>query len=106
VGQVGALAVPTGADVISTEGMSVLPGLWDMHVHLMINGHSDYEHWDKTYPSRFEKEIMPLVTKSGQAIDEALSLRGMRPKDIDKVLLEYGVPMIDEDSKPITSPRS
>src|SRR5207249_10731849 len=28
----------------------------------------------------FEKEIMPLIVKSGQAIDEALSLRGMRPK--------------------------
>ena len=61
VGQVGTLAVPAGAEVISTEGMTVLPGLWDMHVHLMINGHSDYTHWDKTYPSRFEKEIMPAV---------------------------------------------
>src|SRR5918996_6170657 len=34
VGQVGTLAVPAGAEFISTEGMSVLPGLWDMHVHL------------------------------------------------------------------------
>ncbi|HZZ77898.1 MAG TPA: Hsp70 family protein [Gemmataceae bacterium] len=42
----------------------------------------------------FEKEIMPLVTKSGQAIDEALSLRGMRPKDIDKVLLVGGTSKI------------
>ena len=32
VGQVGRLAVPAGAEVISTEGMTVLPGLWDMHV--------------------------------------------------------------------------
>jgi imidazolonepropionase-like amidohydrolase len=59
VGQVGALPVPRGAEVISTEGMSVLPGLWDMHVHLMINGHSDYAHWDKTYPAMFEQVIMP-----------------------------------------------
>ena len=44
VGQVGSLAIPAGAEVISTEGMSVMPGLWDMHVHLMINGHSDYAH--------------------------------------------------------------
>ena len=36
VGQVGSLAIPAGADVISTEGMSVLPGLWDMHVHLQL----------------------------------------------------------------------
>jgi len=29
-----------------------------------------------------------------------------RQADIDKVLLQYGVPMIDEDNKPITAPRS
>lgn len=63
VGRVGQLAIPTDATVISTEGMSVLPGLWDMHVHLMINGHADYAHWDKTYPPRFEKEIMPASAK-------------------------------------------
>jgi imidazolonepropionase-like amidohydrolase len=63
VGQVGRLAVPAGADVISTEGMSVLPGLWDMHVHLMINGHADYAHWDRTYPSLFASVIMPASAK-------------------------------------------
>ena len=63
VGQVGTLEVPAGADVISTEGMSVLPGLWDMHVHLMINGHSDYAHWDKAYPTLFEPVIMPASAK-------------------------------------------
>ncbi|NQW03485.1 MAG: amidohydrolase family protein [Acidobacteria bacterium] len=59
VGRVGTLAVPPGAEVISTEGMSVLPGLWDMHVHLMINGHSDYAHWDETYLPRLETDVMP-----------------------------------------------
>ena len=63
VGQIGSLAVPAGAEVISTEGMSVLPGLWDMHVHTMLNGHSDYTHWDKTYVNRLEKEIMPASAK-------------------------------------------
>src|SRR5918999_2020731 len=63
VGQVGTLAIPPGAEVISTEGMSVLPGLWDMHVHLMINGHSNYTHWDKTYPSQFESVIMPASAR-------------------------------------------
>ncbi|MBM4072744.1 MAG: Hsp70 family protein [Planctomycetes bacterium] len=37
-----------------------------------------------------EREIMPLVVKSGTAIDEALSLRGLRPRDIDRVLLVGG----------------
>ena len=63
IGQVGSLAVPSDAEVISTEGMSVLPGLWDMHVHTMIDGHSDYEHWDKTYPSRLEKDVMPASAR-------------------------------------------
>src|SRR5207247_10680755 len=42
----------------------------------------------------FGKIIMPLVVKSGTAIDEALKLRGMRPKDIDKVLLVGGTSKI------------
>ena len=63
VGQVGTLTIPRGAEVISTEGMTVLPGLWDMHVHLMINGHSDYAHWDKTYPPLMESVIMPASAK-------------------------------------------
>jgi imidazolonepropionase-like amidohydrolase len=59
VGQVGQLEVPDDFRVISTEGMSVLPGLWDMHVHLMINGHADYEHWRREYTHRLREEIMP-----------------------------------------------
>jgi imidazolonepropionase-like amidohydrolase len=63
VGQIGSLEIPKGAEVISTEGMTVLPGLWDMHVHLMIDGHADYEHWDKIYPPLMEKVIMPASAK-------------------------------------------
>src|SRR4030095_141974 len=63
IGQVVSLAIPSGAEIISTEGMTVLPGLWDMHVHLMINGHSDYAHWDKTYPPQMETVIMPSSAK-------------------------------------------
>ncbi|TDR20370.1 amidohydrolase family protein [Marinicella litoralis] len=59
VGQKGQIEIPQDAEIISTEGMTVLPGLWDMHVHLQINGHADYKHWHSTYPPRFEKEIMP-----------------------------------------------
>src|SRR6186713_408089 len=63
VGTVAALRVPDGVRVVSTEGMSVLPGLWDMHVHLMLVGHSDYAHWDKTYPAAFESVIFPAAAK-------------------------------------------
>jgi imidazolonepropionase-like amidohydrolase len=55
--------VPAGTPTIDTRGMSVLPGLADMHVHLMIVGHGDYEHWDTAYRSRFRREIMPAAAK-------------------------------------------
>ena len=67
VGTVGSRAVPAGYQVISTEGMSVLPGLWDMHVHTMINGHGDYAHWDSTYTNSrsgvLGNVIMPASAK-------------------------------------------
>lgn len=61
IGTVDSLPVPAGFKVVSTAGMSVLPGLWDAHVHTYLAGHSDYVHWDKTYGSspRLAKEIMP-----------------------------------------------
>lgn len=63
VGQVGTIAIPAGTEIISTEGMTVLPGLWDMHVHLMINGHADYTYWDKKYPPVFRSVIMPASAR-------------------------------------------
>lgn len=63
VGQVGATAIPPGAEVLSTEGMTVLPGLWDAHVHTHFSGHADYGHWDKAYASQLETVIMPASAK-------------------------------------------
>lgn len=59
VGTEDSLPVPKGYKRISTETMTIMPGLWEMHAHLMLNGHSDYTHWDKTYLDRLEDEIMP-----------------------------------------------
>lgn len=63
VGREGEIAIPEGAEVVSTEGMTVLPGLWDAHVHLMIVGHSDYAYWDETYPPLFRDTIMPAAAE-------------------------------------------
>lgn len=59
IGIEGKLAIPDDYEVISTEAMTVMPGLWEMHAHLMLAGHSDYGHWDKTYHDRLASEIMP-----------------------------------------------
>ena len=89
IGTVGNINVPEEYEVVSTEGMSVMPGLWDMHVHLMINGLSDYAYWDKTYPKLFKDVIMPSsahqllmagVTSArdlGGPLEESLEVRDM-----------------------------
>ena len=59
VGSAGSLAVPAGYEVVSTEGMTVLPGLWDLHVHLMYAGHPNPRYWFDTYTPQFERVIMP-----------------------------------------------
>ena len=63
VGPESQVAIPAGARVIDTNGYTVMPGLMDMHVHLMILGHGDYDHWDRTYPSQFRDVIMPISAK-------------------------------------------
>lgn len=59
VGTVDTLTPPDGYKIISTEGMDVLPGLWEAHAHLMLTGHADYPHWQRAYGDRYADEIMP-----------------------------------------------
>jgi len=63
VGREGDLPVPAGTKIIDANGRTVMPGLMDMHVHLMIVGHGDYDRWDKVYPPRWRDEIMPIAAK-------------------------------------------
>ena len=59
IGTIDSLPVPDGYLRVSTEGLTVLPGLWDLHVHVMYAGHPDSRHWFDTYTSQFERVIMP-----------------------------------------------
>jgi len=45
VGRVGEISIPPGSKIIDVHGMTVMPGLIDMHVHLMILGAGDYNKW-------------------------------------------------------------
>ena len=68
VGTIETLAVPEGYRIISTEGMDVLPGLWESHAHLKITGHADYVHWDKAYAKLafppLVKTVVPIHMKT------------------------------------------
>jgi imidazolonepropionase-like amidohydrolase len=59
IGTTVSLPVPDGYDAVSTEGLTVVPGLWDLHVHLMYAGHPDTRYWFATYTPQFERVIIP-----------------------------------------------
>ncbi len=115
VGTAETLPIPAGAEVVSLAGMSVLPGLWDMHVHTMLLGHSDYTHWDKTYPARFEKEIMPAAARQllhagitsardlGAPLDASINVRNRIAKgEIPGPTLYVSGPFIQHEAYPGT----
>lgn len=62
VGPASEVVVPAGVTTVDTNGMTVLPGLCDMHVHLQLLGHGDYERWDELYGDRNE-EIMAIAAR-------------------------------------------
>ncbi|MFD2588284.1 amidohydrolase family protein [Croceitalea marina] len=115
VGTIETLSIPKSAEIISTEGMTVLPGLWDMHVHTMINGHSDYKYWDKTYPPLLEDVIMPAsayqllmagVTSArdlGAPLKESIAVRdAINNGDIPGATLYVSGPFIQKKAYPGT----
>jgi len=63
VGGVGQVVIPDGAEVVSTEGMTVLPGLWDMQADLMRLGHGDLTRWKETYGPLAERVVMPIAAR-------------------------------------------
>jgi imidazolonepropionase-like amidohydrolase len=63
IGRAGEVNIPSGVTVIPTDGMTVMPGLFDMHVHIHLLGHADYRRWDALYGDVAAKEIMPIAAK-------------------------------------------
>ncbi len=70
VGPASEVHVPGGARVVDTNGMTVMPGLCDMHVHLQLLGHGDYARWDELYGARNE-EVMAVA--AGQLLDAGVT---------------------------------
>jgi imidazolonepropionase-like amidohydrolase len=62
VGTTATLPVPVGYEQISTEGMTVLPGLWDLHVHLIYSGHPNPGTWFR-HAADFERITIPASAR-------------------------------------------
>jgi imidazolonepropionase-like amidohydrolase len=63
VGPAAAVTLPAGAEVISTEGLTVLPGLIDLQVRLARLGHADIARWDADYVPIAERVVMPAAAR-------------------------------------------
>ena len=45
VGRAGEIEIPADAEVVDTSGRAMMPGLIDLHAHLAVLGHGDYDRW-------------------------------------------------------------
>jgi molecular chaperone DnaK len=81
------LAVEKAKIDLSTETMTVA-----RQAELVPERHLSLE--EEIDRTTFEQAIMPLIQRSGAALDEALKLRNLRPRDIDKILLVGGTSKI------------
>ena len=87
VGPRGTVDIPANARVISAGGMTIMPGLFDLHVHLILIGHGKYDEYFPTFRERMRDEIMPAsarqllmqgvtsVRDMGANLDDILAVR-------------------------------
>ena len=68
----GTVSIPANAKIIQAGGMTVMPGLFDLHVHLLIMGHGKYDEFFPRYRSRLRNEIMPTSAYGRRAGGEAI----------------------------------
>lgn len=86
VGTTADTPVPPGAEVIDANGFTVLPGLHDTHVHLMIAGHGIYPDYFPRWGDRL-RDVLPASARAllmagvtsardlGMPLEEALWIR-------------------------------
>lgn len=59
VGSAAAIPIPHDAKIVRADGMTVMPGLIDMHVHLALIGSADDGKFVQPHLARMEHEILP-----------------------------------------------
>lgn len=126
IGPTGAVAIPRGARVIDATGQFLIPGLWDMHVHLTAAGVTDFPlfvaqgvtgvrdmggTWDVIH--RWQERIKageivgPRVKTAGPIVENARWLEGVRSIPEGRAFLEenprLGVGTVEEARSAVDS---
>ena len=116
IGSLRDTPIPATATVVSTEGQSVLPGLWDACVSLSRLGHADGARWDELYLPLAERVVMPLAAAGtvragvtaardvGSPLDASLVQRGrLRSLASESPRLAVSGPLIARRRRPGTA---
>jgi len=61
-GPAAQVEIPSSARVIDTRGMTMLPGLIDLHVHTMFLGHGEYSEWFPFFTPK-KQEMMEIAAR-------------------------------------------
>ena len=88
VGPAAEVAIPPDAELNDTNGRVMMPGLIDVHVHLIILGHGNYDRWDPWIAkNKLVEKVMEISAKQllmagvtsavdlGGTLKESLSVR-------------------------------
>ncbi|MEI8296406.1 MAG: amidohydrolase family protein [Pseudomonadota bacterium] len=87
VGRRGMVAIPEDAEIVPLDGMTVLPGLIDLQVHLTELGHASRTRWREAYLPLLERVVMPAAAEQllhagvtsardvGSPLDAAIAIR-------------------------------
>lgn len=115
VGTLGQLPIPADAEIVSTEGMTVLPGLWDLRVHLARLGHANEGRWTEHYLPIAERVVMPMAAAqllaagvtsardAGAPLTASLRVRErLRERRIPGPTLFVSGPILAKDRRPGT----
>jgi imidazolonepropionase-like amidohydrolase len=62
VGPSSEIEIPAGTEILDTRGMTMLPGLIDLHVHTMFLGHGEYSEYLPFFTPKKE-EMMEIAAK-------------------------------------------
>ena len=62
VGPSSEIEIPAGTEIVDTRGMTMLPGLIDLHVHTMFLGHGEYSEYFPFFTPKKE-EMMEIAAK-------------------------------------------
>lgn len=71
VGRAADITIPPDATVIDTSGRTMMPGMMDLHAHLMLIGHGNYAQWFPWLAKNGIDRVMEIAAK--QFIDAGVT---------------------------------